>query len=75
MKSAPIQEHTSPLNAQQAQQLTELIGTLTPMQVTWISGYLAGINAHSATGEVAPPAQSAAAPAAQAEASEPLTIL
>lgn len=72
MKSAPIQDHTSPLNAQQAQQLTALIETLTPMQVTWISGYLSGINAHSATGEVAAPA---AAPAAQGGASETLTIL
>ena len=74
MKATPIQEHTSPLNAQQAQQLTALIETLTPMQVTWISGYLSGINASAATGEVAAPAQ-AAAPAAQSEASEPLTIL
>ncbi|MFC3102674.1 assimilatory sulfite reductase (NADPH) flavoprotein subunit [Salinisphaera aquimarina] len=72
MKSSPIQDHTSPLNAQQAQQLTALIETLTPMQVTWISGYLSGINAASATGEVAPPQ---AAPAAQAVTSEPLTIL
>jgi sulfite reductase (NADPH) flavoprotein alpha-component len=72
MKATPIQEHTSPLNAQQAQQLTALIETLTPMQVTWISGYLSGINASTATGEVAAPA---AAPAAQSAASEPLTIL
>ena len=42
MKVTPIQEHTSPLDAQQAQQLSALIETLTPMQVTWISGYLAG---------------------------------
>ena len=72
MKATPIQEHTSPLDAQQAQQLSALIETLTPMQVTWISGYLAGINAHAATGEVASPQ---AAPAAQSQASEPLTIL
>ncbi|MBS64059.1 assimilatory sulfite reductase (NADPH) flavoprotein subunit [Salinisphaera sp.] len=74
MKVSPIQEHTSPLDAQQAQQLSALIETLTPMQVTWISGYLAGINASAATGEVAAPAE-AAAPAAQGDASEPLTIL
>ena len=74
MKVSPIQEHTSPLDAQQAQQLSALIETLTPMQVTWISGYLAGINASAATGEVAAPSQ-AAAPAAQGDASEPLTIL
>lgn len=72
MKANPIQEHTSPLNAQQAQQLTSLIETLTPMQVTWISGYLSGINASTATGEVAVPAP---APAAQSQASEALTIL
>ncbi|MES1946661.1 sulfite reductase (NADPH) flavoprotein subunit alpha [Salinisphaera sp. C84B14] len=74
MKVTPIQEHTSPLDAQQAQQLSALIETLTPMQVTWISGYLAGINATAVAGEVAAPAQ-AAAPAAQGDASEPLTIL
>jgi sulfite reductase (NADPH) flavoprotein alpha-component len=73
MKATPIQEHTSPLNAQQAQQLTSLIETLTPMQVTWISGYLSGINASAATGEVAAPQQGM--PAAQGDASEPLTIL
>lgn len=70
MKAHPIQEHTSPLNLQQAQQLTSLIETLTPMQVTWISGYLSGINASAATGEVAAPA-----PAAQSAASEALTVL
>ncbi|MES1926398.1 assimilatory sulfite reductase (NADPH) flavoprotein subunit [Salinisphaera sp. T31B1] len=71
MKSAPIQDHTSPLNAEQAQQLTALIETLTPMQVTWISGYLSGINASTVAGEVAAPA----APAAQSSVSETLTIL
>ena len=72
MKANPIQEHTSPLNAQQAQQLTSLIETLTPMQATWISGYLSGINASTATGEVAAPD---AEPAAHSQASEPVTIL
>lgn len=72
MKANPIQEHTSPLNAQQAQQLTSLIETLTPMQATWISGYLSGINASTATGEVA---ASDAEPAAHSQASEPVTIL
>lgn len=74
MKAAPIQEHTSPLDAQQAQQLTALIESLTPMQVTWISGYLSGINASTAIGEVVAP-EPTAAPAAQSAASEPLTIL
>ncbi len=72
MQPAPVGEYTSPLDAHQAQQLTDLIETLTPTQVTWISGYLAGLNAHSLAGEVAAPA---VAPAASATASEPLTIL
>lgn len=72
MKATPIAEHTSPLNAEQATQLTSLIQSLTSTQVTWISGYLSGINAQTAMGEVAQPA---AAPTASAPAAEPVTIL
>ncbi len=72
MKAVPIAEHTSPLNAQQAQQLNALIETLTPTQATWISGYLTGVNASMAEGDTGL-AQPAAA--AQHSAAEQLTIL
>ncbi|MES1955438.1 assimilatory sulfite reductase (NADPH) flavoprotein subunit [Salinisphaera hydrothermalis] len=72
MNAVTIDEHSSPLNAEQAAQLTSLIQSLSPAQATWISGYLAGLNAHAAIGEVAAP-QAASAPAAGA--SEPLTVL
>lgn len=75
MKAAPLAEHTSPLNAEQASQLTTLIQSLTSTQVTWISGYLAGINAQTAQGEVVAPAAAATAPAASAGTAEPITIL
>lgn len=71
MNAVTIDEHSSPLNAQQAAQLTSLIQGLTPAQATWISGYLAGLNATASVGEVAQP--QAAAPAAAA--AEPLTVL
>ena len=72
MNTAPLQDHTSPLNAEQAQQLNTLIQTLTPTQATWISGYLAGVSAHTVSGEVATPQP---APAAQAVPQQPLTVL
>ena len=71
MNAVTIDEHSSPLNAQQAAQLTSLIQSLSPNQATWISGYLSGLNARTTVGEVAQP--QAAAPAA--EAAEPLTVL
>lgn len=73
MKTSPLQEQTSPLSAQQAEQLNRLIETLTPTQVTWISGYLTGINASVSQGAMATQAQPSAAGAADAGAS--LTIL
>lgn len=72
MKATPIAEHTSPLNAEQAEQLNRLIESLTPTQATWISGYLAGINASMAEGAVPQP-QAQPAPAASESAT--LTIL
>lgn len=71
MNRVPIAEHTSPLDARQAEQLNQLIDTLSPTQVTWISGYLSGINAALSEGQVAAPAVTA--PAALNEAR--LTIL
>jgi sulfite reductase (NADPH) flavoprotein alpha-component len=74
MKATPIAEHTSPLNAEQVEQLNRLIETLTPMQATWISGYLVGLNASVSEGAVQQPqSQAIAAPAAGEAAT--LTIL
>lgn len=57
----------NPLSQEQAQQFTQLAGSLSPIQQAWISGYLA---ATALSGTVAAPA--AAAPAVEAS---PLTIL
>lgn len=73
MKISPLQEQTSPLNAQQADQLNRLIETLTSTQATWISGYLTGINVSLSQGVIAGPAQ--AAPAAAGQPAATLTIL
>lgn len=70
MNAVTVDEHSSPLNAQQAAQLTSLIQNLSPTQATWISGYLAGLGAQTSVGEVAPPARQPAA-----SATEPLTVL
>lgn len=70
MKSTPIAEHSSPLNADQVEQLNRLIETLTPMQATWIGGYLVGLNASVSEGAVQQPQAAAAA-----DASSTLTIL
>lgn len=72
MKATPIAEHTSPLNAEQVAQLNRLIETLTPMQATWISGYLVGLNASLSEGAVRQPQ---ARPAAAAGEAATLTIL
>src|SRR5512143_293096 len=48
MKSASISEYSSPLSRDQAEQLRRLVAGLTPNQLLWISGYLAGICATSA---------------------------
>lgn len=75
MNAAPLAEHTSPLNAEQAAQLNTLIQGLTSTQVTWLSGYLTGINAHASVGEVVQPAAAPAAGASSATVAEPITIL
>ena len=48
MKSASISEYGSPLSRDQAEQLRRLVEGLTPNQLLWISGYLAGLCATSA---------------------------
>jgi sulfite reductase (NADPH) flavoprotein alpha-component len=45
MTSGRVDEYTSPLNREQAEHLNRLMENLSPGQMTWISGYLAGINA------------------------------
>ncbi|ROO26791.1 assimilatory sulfite reductase (NADPH) flavoprotein subunit [Salinisphaera japonica] len=79
MSTLFVDEHSSPLDAQQAAQLSGLLQTLSASQATWLSGYLSGLNAQGALGATAqaPAAQpaAAAAPAAQSAPAEPLTIL
>ena len=72
MSSPLLTESNSPLNRDQAQRLSELVGDLRNDQLTWLSGYLAGLTAAGSAG--------AAAAAQDAAASEPaaapeLTIL
>lgn len=70
MQSQLLTESNSPLTREQAEQLSRLVDDLRSDQLTWLSGYLAGLTA--ATAAAAPAtAQAAAAPA---EAPE-LTIL
>ncbi|NNC23763.1 assimilatory sulfite reductase (NADPH) flavoprotein subunit [Salinisphaera sp. USBA-960] len=74
MTGKSVDEYTSPLDANQAETLNTLIQSLSANQLTWISGYLAGINADSAAGAVATP-QAAAAPVAASATDESLTVL
>lgn len=79
MSTLFVDEHSSPLDAQQAAQLSGLLQTLSASQATWLSGYLSGLNAQGALGATAQPTAAqpaaAAAPAAQSAPAEPLTIL
>lgn len=43
--AGPLLDTNSPLNAEQAAQLNQLLSTLHSEQLTWISGYLAGLAA------------------------------
>lgn len=45
MAQGPLLDTNSPLNAEQASQLNQLLSTLHSDQITWISGYLAGLAA------------------------------
>lgn len=74
MKAPQIAEHTSPLSADQAAHFNRLIESLTPTQATWISGYLAGLNASVAEGAIQVP-QANAEPAAPPAEAPALTIL
>lgn len=66
MQSTPLKETNSPLNREQAEQLNRLVQNLRGDQLTWISGYLAGLSAagHPAANETPVPASApAGAPA------------
>lgn len=67
-----IPQGVSPLSPEQTQQVDLLLGSLTPVQQAWISGYLAasanGAGSNAVSGTVA-------APAAPAVEPSPLTIL
>ena len=72
MSGPLLTESNSPLNSDQAQRLSELVGDLRNDQLTWLSGYLAGLTAAGAAGAAA--AAQDTASTASAEAPE-VTIL
>lgn len=70
MTRKPLDPTNSPLTAEQAEGANRLVDSLTPEQMNWLSGYLAGLHAAS------PEGQTAASPGAPAAAAAPtLTIL
>lgn len=64
-----LHDTNSPLSADQAEQLNRLLQTLHAEQMTWLSGYLAGLCASSA------PAANSAEPVTRSESLPELTIL
>jgi len=70
MQLISLNEHSTPLTESQTDQLNRLVQSLSPQQVTWVSGFLAGINW---AGQGVPQAQ--AAPVAQTAGQPRLTIL
>ncbi len=70
MQLISLNEHSTPLTEEQADQLKRLVQSLSPQQVTWVSGFLAGINWAS---QGMPQVQ--AAPASQTGEPSHLTIL
>ncbi len=62
MSNPLLTESNSPLNQDQAQRLSDVVADLRSDQITWLSGYLAGLTAAGAAGAPAD-AQEAAAPA------------
>lgn len=52
----------SPLDAEQADRVNQLVRSLAPEQLTWVSGYLAGLRGESLTGVGEAPATARAAP-------------
>ena len=70
MSTPVLSESNSPLSQAQAEQLTRIVNELRSDQLTWLSGYLAGLTAAGTTGAAAA-AQTAAEPAPAPE----ITIL
>jgi sulfite reductase (NADPH) flavoprotein alpha-component len=68
MQLISLNEHSTPLTEEQADQLNRLVQSLSPQQVTWVSGFLAGINWSN---QGMPQPQPVAAPAREQQ----LTIL
>lgn len=64
-----LRETNSPLNGEQARQLNQLLGTMRHEQMTWVSGYLAGLAAAGGAAANAP------APAVEPAQKLELTIL
>lgn len=69
MTAVQISPRTSPLDAEQTQQLESLTSTLSSLQAMWVSGYLAGLHAAEATDT------RVAVPVVNSEAALKLTIL
>ncbi|WP_106477242.1 assimilatory sulfite reductase (NADPH) flavoprotein subunit [Phytohalomonas tamaricis] len=57
MSQGPLLDTNSPLNADQARQLNEALATLNANQMTWLSGYLAGMNASGAAAAPSTPVE------------------
>ena len=71
MSNAPLTESNSPLTRDQAERMSELVADLRNEQITWLSGYLAGL---TAAGAAEAPAAAQAPAGRSAEAPE-ITIL
>ena len=71
MAQEPLRETNSPLNGEQARRLNELLESMRHEQMTWLSGYLAGLAAAGGQAANAP----APAPATAAARSPELTIV
>lgn len=56
MSQGPLLDTNSPLNGDQAQRLNDILGGMDRDQMTWLSGYLAGLNASGGQLSAASPA-------------------
>lgn len=70
MQAKPLDERSSPLSSEQADQFNKLVASLSPDQANWISGYLAGLKAAAWEGGGSP-----AMPAEGAQEASRITIL
>ena len=70
MSTPVLTEHNSPLSQSQAEQLSQIVDELRSDQITWLSGYLAGLTAAANAGAAA-----AVQTAAEAAPAPAITIL